>query len=924
MSGFPTLPPRSGRLSAPTWQYHRSSSGSPVRQRHFQQHVDDLISSISPATAVQALRYPSGELKNCLDTASTSEQNFAMRAALAASNIQEWLDELSRWPWPTLGGSAGFEEPTSNRRILKALTTRTKSLLSAPSESDPVTPEKQMTPAVHQSSSQGNEKTSSPSNGTWVGSLPAADVTRYDSRVDEIQREIGNLEVEDMKQHVLHHHILPLTPPGTPSYDGTQRRASTSMANFVKMDDLTAVVTAIVLQTLPLLSRLLQLLNTWHIRILVLKKIPNFLKSLCAAEAAILDAWHALRLGDRIVGTDGQSLDAKSPPKQDLSRDDFCATKATLERKVSRAAQLADYMLDILDGCEDTIPDDWIDRIDAAERDYGEWVTVCERKLRESEWRKAWSQRPKLPPPQETPAAVAVPSFMPATPEEDASESSPGKSGSQASSDRQRVLALPDIQVPITAAAMGFHTPPNLTPQSSTESLRLEPSLPIIRRASSESAINNTSPASSSSSDDLLPSHPYRDIPVLGLPADFQVPPSDGQDLSSSPPDFHGTIRPAVGFSDMPTVNEMPGEDGAGLPQSPTDLSFMTNDDDEDLSQYMETASTRRMSFGSDDDQLQHQIYEILESIPAKIRLSSQPAAANHLNPPDFKMPRKPKTTSDGGRSTSAMSSRSGTPSFLLAPAYTRSARPRQQRGNKEIKLYHLSRSTGEAPIKLFIRLVGENGERVMVRVGGGWADLSEYLKEYASHHNRRSKVGGGEKKVEIRDLPIAPPGSSGSPYTTSRAPSRAASRAASRAGSSPPSRPASALGSPMSMSPAPLTVAKTRKAAVENSDKNTRSPMATAATPATKVSDTPSSVASTTRSRSSSWVSWVEEDSSLGMSGPRAKNIEMSEESKAWVESVKEKVRIASGELKVAEQADGKFGEMGKAGGTKRIFRKA
>jgi len=63
-------------------------------------------------------------------------------------------------------------------------------------------------------------------------------------------------------------------------------------------------------------------------------------------------------------------------------------------------------------------------------------------------------------------------------------------------------------------------------------------------------------------------------------------------------------------------------------------------------------------------------------------------------------------------------------------------------------------------------------------------------------------------------------------------------------------------------------------------------------------------------------------------MAGPKAKQIEMSEESKAWVESVKEKVRIASGERKVSESSTsqlmgGKFGEMGKVGATKRLFRR-
>ncbi|PUU76220.1 hypothetical protein B9Z19DRAFT_1066806 [Tuber borchii] len=69
-------------------------------------------------------------------------------------------------------------------------------------------------------------------------------------------------------------------------------------------------------------------------------------------------------------------------------------------------------------------------------------------------------------------------------------------------------------------------------------------------------------------------------------------------------------------------------------------------------------------------------------------------------------------------------------------PSYVRaSARKHSLSSPGDIKLYHLHLTDGQAPIKLYIRLVGENGERVMVRVGGGWADLAEYLKEYVAHH---------------------------------------------------------------------------------------------------------------------------------------------------------------------------------------------
>ena len=148
---------------------------------------------------------------------------------------------------------------------------------------------------------------------------------------------------------------------------------------------------------------------------------------------------------------------------------------------------------------------------------------------------------------------------------------------------------------------------------------------------------------------------------------------------------------------------------------------------------------------------------------------------------------------------------RAPTPSFTLSPAYGKgTSRPRHQNGSPEIKLYHLSRSTGEAPVKLFVRLVGENGERAMVRVGGGWADLGEYLREYASHHGCRSAVDPG--KVEVQDFTVRVATSS------ARSPSAATMRGNDR--SSPVSRPDSAFARRTS-SPT-LHIRRTRRSAGE------------------------------------------------------------------------------------------------------------
>jgi hypothetical protein len=350
-------------------------------------------------------------------------------------------------------------------------------------------------------------------------------------------------------------------------------------------------------------------------------------------------------------------------------------------------------------------------------------------------------------------------------------------------------------------------------------------------------------------------------------------------------------------------ITPIPEDDGSLLDKTLVEDSFVEDFDDSMSVSEVAGPTYRRESKG--DKQLRQQISEIIESIPAKIKLSAEPPAIN-LNPPDLQLPRIKKRPSKEmfKRSTSGLSSRTATPSFTLSPA--RGSRPRYTRSQQEIKVYHLSRSTGEPPIKLFIRCVGEHGERVMVRVGGGWADLSEYLKEYASHHGRRSTGKENPAKIEVQDAP------------------RGSTPSAMSSGSSPPNRPASAAAILFENSPAtPLNIRKTRGSVGAASSELPRlRPKTPALT--SQPADAPSSEEST-RSRPGSRLSWAEDDSSfLGLAGPTGKKVEMSEENKAWVESVKEKVRQVSGERRIPPPEErNRFGELGRVGGTKRLFRK-
>lgn len=944
-------------------QLRSTSECSPTRQRS----TDDLLSNLTPRTVVDAFRNPSGTLKACMDAATPAEQAFALRVANASNKIYEWLEELSAWPWPARGGSAGFE-------------------MSDDASGDEV----------------------------YMGSVPAAEVARYDRRIDEISQGLEELDIEEIKAQVLRNHIMPLSRPGTPVMDSARSRAA-ALAAMARMDDLTALITATTVQALPNLSKLTRLMTSWNFRLLVLRRIPVFLASAADAEVALRAGQNAIGLG--VKAGQGGAPGAGSPT---LSRTEFEVMKSILERKVAKAGRDLDAMLDILEGQPDTLPEEWIDRVDALEQAYGEWSVACERKIREADWARTVGEAGAKAAYGTNGNAIA------ATP-----PIGNGPSASEPVEPGVRWSPLNgSVQTPVSKPLIKLHLPPAEAKGYDDHGTVLDLASPTVERQARQSygaiagssngefgaphheqAISREGQAKSiegqqdgpdsdprqyqSDSDSDLsdneqcpmsrarrgstvsesstivhePHGSFTDsfcsdqfdqgTPERSRPRDMNLDACMNDDLVTSAAFPSSTRSMSVSFNDKPTITELPSfESRPGTPiQSLSILEDEVSGEESDSSVQMSTSHT--------DDQLQQQISEILESVPAKIRLTSEPPAVN-LNPPDFKMPmaRKTSRSSDAiPRSQSNMSmrsaySRSATPSFTLAPAYARNSRPRHQRGNQEIKLYHLSRSNGEAPIKLFIRCVGEHGERVMVRVGGGWADLGEYLKEYASHHGRRSGAVGAADggKVEVKDVPRTGMG---------------------MAIGTPPSRPASAMdsnspvgGSGGGGSISPLKLRKTRRpapaaaAASHNDEAGGSSTAPRPKTPSSSFSSTvaiprpkldsdttpsPSGGSSSVRSRSSSRMSWDEEDSfSLGMAGPRAKQIEMSEESRAWVESVKEKVRLASGEhhnriLGGGQQAQTqtqraisqeelvwegalpapRFGEMGKVGGTKRIFRR-
>ncbi|ORY06226.1 hypothetical protein BCR34DRAFT_571449 [Clohesyomyces aquaticus] len=331
------------------------------------------------------------------------------------------------------------------------------------------------------------------------------------------------------------------------------------------------------------------------------------------------------------------------------------------------------------------------------------------------------------------------------------------------------------------------------------------------------------------------------------------------------------------------------------------------------------TQFSKQTSTNSVED-LERKISDILTTIPAHIRLTSGPEA-------DAREIKAGKVTHKGSkgylrasRSISGMKS----PELTLSPAKqdfdsANAASGRRSaaapRGDNDIKLYHLTQPGKEHPQKLYIRRVGENGERVMVRVGGGWSDLGEYLRHYAEHHGRRAVSEG---KFEILGLEVR--NQEASPRPESAMSKR--DRRLSGGPRSPTSTPQKAAG-----------------VSIATEEMNTNVP---------GITTTPAAISSETSapSTSSSRHSWTGNE--VGLAGPKAKKLDLTGEKLEWVEGMLNKARTASGnfpsgptrsehtpkdshtdraesrsESRTGNRQKPNFGDLGKVGGTKRVFMK-
>ncbi|KAL8668504.1 MAG: hypothetical protein Q9168_006866, partial [Polycauliona sp. 1 TL-2023] len=734
-------------------QHDRALSPSPSPSRSPQKRqvpatklVDPLLSNLSPSSTLEALQAashtdlpPQDALHESIAAASLSDRSFAIQAATAGKRLKDWHEELQQWQWQSPHNP--FESPS--------------------------------TPT----SSNSNDG-AGVAHEYW-GSLSAQIVLQYESRMDEIRNAMNALELDDLKMHI---------------------RDAHSTSSHQHMDDFTAIVTTTVLQALPLIYRLESLLSIWESRLTVLRASPGFITTMDHAQQDMGAAWSVCN-GE----TTTQAL-------HDM--------KARLESQIRDLGHRLDHMLDTLEGRQDTIPDRWIEDMEQLEADFGDWTVEAEKtivqldmKLEDESMRQRELTADREGPPIQLPNGIDRPNDEPhhppptnvtiETPKNNllpnrplplnlhqhrrdhsnaysdiSTLSYPGSATSDYFSD----MSSPEIQDASRAEYFGVGSPVEVT----------TPGLPRGESRTSEDTITRQSSQRTERGDSAAPTiiaEPT--IEEDGSPSFFAISTPYVYDTSSTTPSIPSKSRhrfeEVTDLSPTTTpvkiIRRKTAADTASTPNRNATASPTKSN---------ATASPRK------SDALEARISSILTDIPANIRLarSSEVDIKSTTSASPGKVNIKPSRQSPTPRLMRAQTAAPSPPSMTLIPAAEKST---ARNGESDVQLYHLHQSGQGPPIKLFIRLVGE-GERVMVRIGGGWADLAEYLKEYSIHHGRRTASGG---QFNIQGLPLH--SQSSTPVTTlgslsaHQTPERTntASTTKQRPNSNVSADPPSSLGSP-------------------------------------------------------------------------------------------------------------------------------
>ncbi len=904
---------------------------------------DPLLSHLSSITALEALEAGNtsdqpaqDEFYSSITAAGPSKRALAFRAAAASRELERWHDELQQWQWP----HNGFEAPVQ------------RSLAHDP-EQEPVN-------ASDEEATAGNMRDTPDSAQEYWGSLPASTALDYEQRIEQIRDAMDALELDEMKMHVRDVHSA-----SRPS--STVRGNDLQTSSYNHLDDFTAILTTIIMRALPIVFHVETLLDMWEVRLAVLRAVPGFITTMSRTKYEMIAAWRAL-------DTPYDGPDGGFGYPADMPR-----VKARLGSQIGDLGQRLDFMLDTLEGRQDTIPDAWIDEMEQLEAEFGDWVVGAEKlavywELRDEEALRRSPDavlefahaRPitetaslgKNQPSADADMAAGLSAGIrteaatgdlaldgsASTPDlmSDCGDTSFPTSARQPSSNAYRPAPLnlqhrrnhsnalsdlssdssypgsatsdyfsnmssPEIHDASKTEYFGVGSPvevttPNLprresrtsedtvTRQSSQRTERGEASLSAITspaRSRASTIVQEPTISEDSDSTGLSLRKDRRSLP--NVPFGNATPDKEVQVLGTlenrepTPPVPEKSRHRFENFTDL-----SPGNTPVKVIRRTTAAAASIPITPQAKADRMPTISPTK----SVEDELEARINLILTDIPAEIHLSRNTDLASDgmVQSPASRAAKITKNSATPRlvRSQTTVPSPS---TMTLTTTNQKSGRP--QNVESEIKLYHLHQPGKQAPIKLFVRLVGEGGERVMVRIGGGWADLAEYLKEYAIHHGRRTVSDG---RFDIQGLP------------RSLSSSPAINLGSLASTQTPRSRP----GSGNSEASSSGTTSKARRFSTGVSD--LRSGLGDVPSP-------PDDVRPDSRdSNASSRRSWVGDESpSLGLAGPKSRKTTVSPNKQAWVNTMMEKARNGSNEKK--KPSRNAFGDLGIMGGTKRLF---
>ena len=363
---------------------YQSSRQAPQMHAYKSSHdTDPLLNDLSPTKTLDVFlsgsdeepRITSGEnafsTVSGIRTASTAERAFGIRVAQTARQLRAWCLELEGWNWP-----GTFEMPSTMQQA--ATKGRGNAMETAILATDMETESKMLEAENSQILGPQNYAADDWTNLYW-GSLPAHEAQDLEKHVSDIQAQLDEMDIEELKNNVLDVHIPLRSRPS--STGGFEHAAALSSDQLRQLDDYTALVTATIMQALPYLSRLSRLLHIWSIRLTVSRRSSSYLSGL-------QDAQSALQIARSLVDVDGE-LDSPSAifPRDSFNREVFDTIKDDLREKVTSLGQLLDSMLDDLEGREDTVPDRWIDEFETLEADYTNWVVGAGKHVLEIESR---------------------------------------------------------------------------------------------------------------------------------------------------------------------------------------------------------------------------------------------------------------------------------------------------------------------------------------------------------------------------------------------------------------------------------------------------------------------------------------------------------------------------------------------------------